>query len=96
MTTETHDDMKWYPVPEEIADLFDDAAVSEECRDQCIGSFFKAKRAIYYGTLARKTRRKAWALVRELYPELNAESISYNFERRAVTLAKNVVAPSQD
>lgn len=75
---------EWKPVPEEISDLFDDAEVSEQCRDLCVASFWKAKRAIMYGREARKSRRKAWQLVYDLYPELEHANLEYNFKERAV------------
>lgn len=70
---------KWHPVPEEVSDLFDDKWVSEQCRDYCIKSMFRAKRAIYYGRLAKKAERKAWELVYELYPDMRGESLTFEF-----------------
>ena len=35
-------------VPEEIREIFDEGLAAEVCRDKCLNSLFKAKRAIYY------------------------------------------------
>jgi hypothetical protein len=79
-------DVRWYPVPDEVVELFDDKIVSEQCRDKCIKSLFKAKRAIYYGREARKAERKAWQLIYDLYPDLEGKNLTFEFYKRAVRL----------
>ena len=71
-------------VCEEITDLFDESRVCDICRDECVRSVFKAKRAIYYGKQAMQARRKAWKLVYDLYPELKEQSITYIFEKNLI------------
>lgn len=59
-----------FPVSDEIKELFADSKSAFACRDQCIVSMFKAKRAIYYGKEAEKAKDKAISLCRQLWPEL--------------------------
>lgn len=61
---------KTFQVPEEIRELFDEATAAEKCRDKCVASIFKAKRAIYYAKHAIQCRRKAWSMVFDLWPEV--------------------------
>ena len=61
---------EFLPVSEEIVDLFDMGTAAEECRDICVKSVFRTRRAIFYGKQAIKHRRDAWKLISELYPEL--------------------------
>lgn len=77
---------EWHPLPQEIIDLFDDANVSEMCRDKCITALWGAKRAIMYGRQSVQARRKAWGLVHELYPELDGETIEYQPKEAAVRI----------
>lgn len=71
-------------VPEELKELMLDWKVSIECRDKCIAMVFKAKRAIYYGKLADKANRKFWKKAKDLYPEINEGSWSYNFDSEKI------------
>jgi hypothetical protein len=65
-------------VPDELVDLMVEWAVCIQCRDECIKSIFKARRAIYYGKLAEKANRKFWKMVNELYPETKTGVWSYS------------------
>ena len=56
-------------VSEEIRELFDETISAGFCRDRCILSIFKAKRAIYYAKKSLQANRKAWTLVHQIYPE---------------------------
>lgn len=72
--------MKRFDVSEEIIDLFDEVAVCNKCKDQCISSIFRAKRAIWYGKQAEKAGRKAWKLIVSLHPELSGKGASYSYD----------------
>lgn len=75
------DDTIRFPVSEEIVDLFDEYSVCIDCQNACLRSFFKTKKAIYYGKQARKAKRKAWKLIYKLYPDLkNEKELTYSFE----------------
>jgi hypothetical protein len=71
-------------VPEELRDLMDEWKVCTGCRDACISSVFKAKRAIYYGKQAEKANRKFWAMAHELYPEMKEGKFSYSFKTQTI------------
>ena len=51
---------KTFPVPEELKELMIEYHAAQGCRDKCISSLFKAKKAIYYGKQAYKAQRKFW------------------------------------
>jgi hypothetical protein len=67
MTTQTA--LTGLPVSQEISELFDEAEGARICRDKCVASVFKAKRAIWFARRDVECRRQAWALVYELWPE---------------------------
>lgn len=79
-----------YEVPQEIKDLFFDSKVANTCKDRAIESFFRAKRAIYYGRIAQKASDKAWKLFKELYPDTfkgikdYSDTIEYSYENENV------------
>ena len=70
------------PVPEEVHDLFLEHKVSIACRDRAIESLWKAKRAIMYGKQAELSLRKAWLMVRELYPKEYEDGLQYSYDER--------------
>lgn len=90
------EELAWRKVPEEICDLFDDADVSEQCRDVCVQSWFRAKRAIYYGRCAVKARRKAWELIYELYPDMKGHSIQFRGDKRGVRFMDDKPSAAQE
>lgn len=67
MTTQTP--FTGLELPEEIRDLFDQAEGARLCRDKAIRSVFSARRAIWYARQDIGCRRKAWALVMDLWPQ---------------------------
>ena len=81
-------DGREYPVPEEMVDLMEEFWSAMECRDKAIQSTFRAKRAIYYGKVAQKAKRKFWSHARELYPDVKEGSWSYDFEEKRVFKVK--------
>lgn len=72
-------------VPEEMKELMIDWKIYTECRDHAIGSFFKARRAIYYGRLAHEANTKFWNLARDLYPQIGNDEWSYNMGTEVLT-----------
>lgn len=68
-----------YDLPEEIHEIFLEGQAAEECRDKCIQSYFRAKRAIYYGKEAKRAYDKAWKMINELWPETQKGKWQYNF-----------------
>ena len=82
--------MEELKVPEEMVELMEEYQVFNECRDQCINSFFKAKRAIYYGKQAKKAERKFWSMAYKLYPQVkeSGEWI-YRFSAEAILKQKH-------
>lgn len=56
-------------VPGEVRDLFDEYAACVACRDECIKSVFRARRAIFYAKRALSAQRDGWAKVFEIWPE---------------------------
>ena len=82
--------MKSLEVSEEIQELFGDVVACTQCRDACINSVFKAKRAIYYAKQAERAKTKAWALVTELWPEVRTGNWSYSPETKSITETSNV------
>ena len=48
---------KCLSVPKELEELMWECRACIECRDECIASLFKAKKAITYGVKAEKVRR---------------------------------------
>jgi len=71
---------KEFKVSEEIQDIWIEYAACIGCRDKCINSVFKAKRAINYGKGAEKARCKFFRMVRDLYPELRDVAINYSHD----------------
>jgi hypothetical protein len=55
-------------VPEELKELMIEVSVANDCQDKAINSFFRAKRAIYYGKVLYKARDKFWKLAKQLHP----------------------------
>ena len=64
---------KTYRLPAELIELGDEFIAAIECRDKCIKSFFKAKKAIFYQKEATKIKKKFWTLIYELYPTVKEE-----------------------
>ena len=81
--------MKSLEVSEEIQELLDEVVACTQCRDACINSVFKAKRAIYYAKQAERAKTKAWALVTELWPEVRTGNWSYSPETKTITETSN-------
>jgi len=65
----------------------DEYVVCVDCRDACIRSIFKTKRAIYYGKQGEKARRKFWGLARELHPNLKG-TLAYDSESKLINASK--------
>lgn len=72
-------------VPDEIVELFEMGRAAEECRDVCIGSIFRAKRAIFYARQARRHFREAWDLANKLWPETASGTWIYNYGKREIS-----------
>ena len=72
-------------VPEEVRELFDEVAACNQCRDVCIRSVFKAKRAIYYAKKAVRANEDAWRKVRELWPQTEKGAWQYSRDTLKVT-----------
>ena len=64
-------------VPEEVRELFEEVVACNQCRDVCIRSVFKAKRAIYYAKKAIRANTDAWRKVRVLWPQSGEGSWQY-------------------
>lgn len=75
-------------VPEELKDLMLDYTVNLSCRDRCIVSVFKAKRAIFYGKQAEKARIKFWKLAAELFPQTKKGTWHWIFDDEILREAK--------
>lgn len=71
-------DTKMYPVPKELAEMFDEATANGKCRDVCVGSWFRAKRAIKYAKQQIQIERDFWKQLREVYPEFGEKTLRYN------------------
>ena len=84
--------MKSLEVSEEIQELFGEVVACTQCRDACINSVFKAKRAIYYAKQAERAKTKVWALVTELWPEVRTGTWSYSPETKTITETTNDAA----
>ncbi len=82
-------DKKEYEVPDEIKELFLDHLVALGCRDKCIQSCWRAKRAIYYGKIAEQALAKAWCLFGEIYPETKNKPMTYERNSQTVKPVKN-------
>ena len=72
-------------VPEEVRELFDEVVACNQCRDVCIRSVFKAKRAIYYAKKAVRANVIAWHKVRELWPQTEKGAWQYSVDTFKVT-----------
>lgn len=77
---------KEYPIPEELAEIMDEANAAAAARQDAVKCYFKfqLRNAIELGKIAIQKRNKFWRKVRELYPEIDQETIHYNGERRVV------------
>ena len=71
-------------VPEEMQDLMLDYRVGIACRDTCVNSLFRTKRAIKYGKDAEKARLKFWKMLGELYPQTTEGRWGYLYEEHIV------------
>lgn len=78
--------MKTLQLPQEIIDLADSYFAAIHCRDHCIQSIFKAKKAIFYQKQAEKFRKKLWTLIDELYPETVNGNWTYDSETQRLLL----------
>lgn len=74
-------------VPEEVRELFDEVLACNQCRDECIRSVFKAKRAIYYAKKAVRANTDAWRKVRELWPQTADGHWKYSHDTALVSKA---------
>jgi hypothetical protein len=74
------DQVQELETPQEIQDLFAEVQAANECRDACVKSVFRAERAIYYGKKAVVANAKAWALLKEIYPEMKEGRWVYSHE----------------
>ena len=72
-------------VPEEVRELFDEVVACNQCRDVCIRSVFRAKRAIYYAKKAARANADAWRKVRELWPQTEKGRWQYSHDTFKVT-----------
>lgn len=72
--------IKKLPLTAEILDIGEDYLAAIACRDECIRSIFKTKKAIYYQKQAAKNLTKFWKLIGELYPQTNVEPWSFSIE----------------
>ena len=72
-------------VPEEVRELFDEVVACNQCRDVCIRSVFKARRAIYYAKKAVRANAAAWQKVHELWPQTAKGAWQYSHETFKVT-----------
>jgi len=86
--------MESLKVPEEIREIFDDGLAAQNCRDECINSLFKAKRAIYYSKKHLQANRKAWELIFEVWPELKGKYCSYSYRSGLVTIKDDADNPA--
>ena len=77
---------KKLPLTQEILDIGDDYLAAIECRDHCIKSIFKTKKAIFYQKQASKILEKFWDLIHELYPQTRFEEWSYSYQDRCLYL----------
>jgi hypothetical protein len=66
-------------IPEEMKQLMIDWKIYTECRDEAVVSFFKAKRAIYYGRKAFECNSKFWRMAKDLYPQIGDGTWEYKF-----------------
>ena len=80
---------KEWAVPDELKELMFDYQVGIKCRDKCIDSLFKAKRAIKYGKDAEKSRLKFWNMAKELHPEMKDIEVWYNFTDQVISDTKD-------
>ena len=76
---------KTFPVPEELKELMIEYHAAQGCRDKCISSLFKAKKAIYYGKQAYKAQRKFLDKARKIYPEINNGRWIFNDKDNMIT-----------
>jgi hypothetical protein len=65
-------------VPAEVREMFERAIALTQCRDECIRSVFKARRAIYYAEKAVRTNNEAWRLVKAIWPQTTQGVWGYN------------------
>jgi hypothetical protein len=68
---------EYYPVPEEVDQMFIEAEAAYDCRDSAIKNLFGFKRALKYAEIAVKKGDDAWNAVYKLYPELRKRSLSH-------------------
>ena len=64
-------------VTKEIKVLFAEADAAADCSDSAVKRTFFTKRAIKFRVIAKEKERKAWSLVRELYPETTSRDMTY-------------------
>jgi hypothetical protein len=68
-------------VPDDIVEIFADAAALTQLRDAAMSM------AVDYGAAAQKRRQEAWDKVRALYPDWAGKTkMIYNGDRKTVTL----------
>lgn len=72
--------LKEYDIPEEVNDLFIQAAASKECRDKCLGRPFSKRKAQWFAFEYVRLRRKAWAEFYKTYPELPVDDYTWVFD----------------
>ena len=62
--------VKEWPVPQEVADLIEEAVGAEELRAIYAKEWFGFKKALRCSTIAAQRRKEFWAKVNKLYPDL--------------------------
>jgi hypothetical protein len=78
---------KEYEVPDEIACLFTEAEAMADLRDGYIKRHFGFKKARKCAIASQTAYRKAWRMLRELYPE-SSRSLEYQYVTRLVKETK--------
>lgn len=79
---------KNYPVPDDVAVLFEKARAARVCRDNAINSRFGSRRAIEYELESERLDIEAWGLISKLYPETRGYGLIYSFGNKSVSIRK--------
>lgn len=77
-----------HPLPQDAIDAFDEYVAALNARDEVLTKTFKwqYKKAVYFGRIATQSRRLFWKKVREIYPELAKEGLTYHQEEGIISL----------
>lgn len=75
-------------IPTELDDIMEEACAAEEAMGAAVKGFFKfqLRNAISLGKISRAKKREFWAGVKELYPELEGENLSYNSNTKTLSV----------